>query len=129
MKKILLFSTLVLSLLSCKGRCEDPKALNYDWKLFSRKDNSLCEFSKGIFYVSGPANYPPLSLYVDGNYVGNISMVYPNGPGNCSASGCPTYQFTSGESVDWEVRDAVGNVVSGTLSPNSASSCIKVRVY
>ena len=129
MNKIILLSFLLLSFTSCKRVCEDSKALNNNYDLFTREDNSLCIYSKAIFYVSGPSNYPPLSVYVDNQFVGNITTFYPYGPGNCSAMGCATYQFKTGNKVDWEVRDAAGNVVNGTSEPNSYSECIKIRVY
>lgn len=128
MKKLFLLLTIVL-LSSCKRNCEDPKALNYEWKLFAIKDATECKFSKGIFYVTHTPNYPPLSLYIDGHYVDDITLVYPVAPGNCSATGCATYQFVNGDSVDWEVRDAIGNVVNGTLEPSSSSSCLMVKVF
>lgn len=131
MSKILLLLTFVsVSMLftSCR-RCEDPKALNYSYDIMTREDNSLCEYSKAIFYVSGPANYPPLTLYVNNSAQGTITGFYPYGPGNCSATGCAIYQFTSGSKIDWEVRDAIGNVVNGTAEPSQFQECIKIRVY
>lgn len=129
MKKAFLLAAAILSLASCKRACEDPKALNYSYDTFTKKDNSICEYSKAIFYVSGPANYPPLTLYIDGQASGTIGGFYPYGPGNCSATGCAVYQFTSGSKVDWEVRDAIGNTVNGTAEPSQFQECIKIKVY
>jgi len=124
MRKLILAVLAITSLLatSCR-RCEDPKALNYSLDAMGREDNTICKYSKAIFYVSGPANYP------NGSSEGTISGFYPYGPGNCSATGCAVYQFTSGNSIDWEVRDAVGNVVNGTSEPSQYQECIKIRVY
>lgn len=127
--RILLIFAALLSLASCKRACEDPKALNYSYDMFTRKDNSICTYSKAVFYVSGPMNYPPLTLYINGSAQGSITMFYPYGPGNCSAAGCATYQFTDGSKVDWEVRDMAGNTVNGTAEPSQFMECIKIRVY
>lgn len=130
MRKLILVALTVTSLLatSCR-RCEDPKALNYSYDIMGREDNTICKYSKAIFYVSGPANYPPLTLYVNGSAEGTITGFYPYGPGNCSATGCAVYQFSSGNKIDWEVRDGIGNVVNGTSEPSQYQECIKIRVY
>ncbi len=105
----------------------DNDATNYNYQ--AEEDDGSCTYSKAIFYVTGPPNYPPLTLYINGSAQGVISAFYPSGPGNCSATGCPTYQFTSGSTVDWEVKDAAFNIVNGTVSPMSSQECIKVQVY
>lgn len=126
--KFYLVLALSIFLFSCNNKkgCTDSRAINYDYQ--ANKNDGSCQFSTAIFYVSSPANFPPLSIYIDGTFYGNITSYYPYGPGNCSASGCIEYQFFSGSNIDWEVIDAASNTVTGTLSPNS-QTCIKVRVY
>ena len=118
-----------------KQGCTDPKALNYNYR--NKKDDGTCQYSKVIFYASGYSTSgfwiglpnPPYTLYINGSPSGQITASYPNGPGNCSATGCPTYQFESGTTVDWEVRDGAGYIWTGSVSPSSTSECIKIRVY
>ncbi|MEO7991386.1 MAG: hypothetical protein ABI663_17675 [Chryseolinea sp.] len=107
--------------------CTDSKALNQDFT--ADKDNGSCTYSTAVFYGSIPSPFPPVTVTVNGSTVGTISAYYPSGPGNCSVPGVATFQFDNGEKVDWVVTDAIGNIFSGTLEPNSFSDCLKVRVY
>jgi hypothetical protein len=119
---------------SCKRGCTDTKALNVD--VLAVVDDGTCTYSRVAFYASaGFFNGIPVTkidVNVNGNFIGAINTVYPNGPGNCSASGTVQYQFQNGRKVDWNTTVYLSNgatlVGSGEVSPSSVSDCIKVNV-
>lgn len=95
----------------CPKGCTDSKALNYD---FSAKNNDgSCRYSKATFYAQFgfyqgvPINQ--IELKVDGSTIGSIATVYPNGPGNCNATGTVGYQFLNGNPIDWNTTVLLAN--------------------
>lgn len=139
MKKLFYFLIISFLLTSCdlftkKKGCTDIYALNKD---FSAEENDgSCRYSKVTFYASiGFLNGIPIQkidVSINQNFVGSITSVYPNGPGNCSASGTVEYQFLNGNKVDWNtvIHLSNGGTVfsSGQVSPSSILDCIKVNV-
>lgn len=134
----LLIIFLLLGSSSCdwfttKG-CTDSTALNRDFS--ADKDDGSCRYSRVTFYAQYPAysGIPinRIEVSVNGNSIGAINAIYPNGPGNCSAQGTVSYLFTNGASADWNtvVFLANGGTVlgSGSISPSSVSECIRVNV-
>jgi hypothetical protein len=119
---------------SCKRGCTDVNALNND--VLAVVNDGTCEYSKALFYANaGFFNGIPIlkiDVSINGSFVGTISNVYPNGPGNCSAPGAVQYQFLNGKRVDWNtvVYLANGGTIggTGTASPSSVSQCIYVNV-
>jgi hypothetical protein len=131
---LLVFIGLAGSSCTRKKGCMDTKALSYNSD--AKKDNGSCTYSKVTFYAKyGYYNTIPITqvtINVKGNTLGNLSAVYPNGPGNCSAPGTLVYQFQDGQPADWNstVKLANGATLfgSGTISPNRYEECIKVNV-
>lgn len=130
----LIISSSVLSS-SCERGCTQVNALNRDYS--ANKDDGSCEFSVATFYASaGFFNGVPIqsiAVKVGGNLVGTIPGVYyPNGPGNCSATGTVAYQFQDGKTIDWNTTVTLANgqtlFGSGQATASSYSSCIKINV-
>ena len=139
MKKIILIFLIPLFLFSCQKDdvevvgCTDDNSLNYDYT--ATKDDGSCEYSTATFYASygyyNGVQINSIDVTIDGENIGTINSVYPNGVGNCSAPGTVLYQFYDGYQVDWNtvVHLYNGGVVysSGVLEPRS-TECIKVNV-
>lgn len=108
--------------------------LNYDPS--ANESDGHCTYSKVTFYAKyGFYSGIPITsieVSVNGNTVGTINAVYPNGPGNCEAVGTVPYSFTDGSIKDWNtvVHLANGATVfgSGTCSPAAGIECVKVNV-
>lgn len=140
MKKFLLFAFIPAILLtlftSCeKEGCTDSSALNYD--VDAEENDGSCNFSRVGFYSSiGFVNGITISrvdVSVNGNSIGSTDGVYyPTGPGNCSATGTIPFQFSNGNSVDWNATVFLINgtrfFTSGQISPSSFSECIRVNM-
>lgn len=136
MKTIVLISILAFSIFSCEKEkgCMDNSALNFDG--FAEKEDGTCKFSRVSFFASaGFFNGIPITkieLELDGNYLGNISSIYPNGPGNCSATGTLSYEFQNGDSREWnsKVYLVSGAIIfgSGRISPSRTQECIRTNV-
>jgi hypothetical protein len=138
MKRQLLYLSvgmdLILSTSCCKKGCKDIAALNYD--VSADKDDHSCRYTTVTFYAAyGYYSGIPItqiSLKIDGETRGNITSIFPNGPGNCSATGTVAFELPSSESFDWNttVYLANGAIVygSGTVKANSYSECTKVNV-
>lgn len=126
-----IISLLILSALSisCKKKkgCTDSKALNRNSD--ADKEDGSCQYSSVIFYMSVIVPSRPVTVSVNGTNIGTITAQYPAGPGNCIAPGCATYQFKSGEKVNWVATEPGGSIWTGTAEPSSSLDCIKVRVY
>lgn len=114
--------------------CTDSKALNHDF--IAEKDDGSCYYSRVTFYSKWGSfngiNIAKVDVSVDGNFMGTITKVFPNGPGNCSSQGNVAYEFNSGERVDWNATITLVNgaslVSGGTVSPSRSSECLKVNV-
>ncbi|OFX18541.1 MAG: hypothetical protein A2033_02445 [Bacteroidetes bacterium GWA2_31_9] len=134
MKKIILIIAFLPLLYACKKGCTDSNATNYDYD--AKKDDKSCEYSIVTFYAKySYYNSIPITkvdISVDGNMIGSATAFFPNGPGNCSATGTVSYNFQSGKSVDWNstiyLSSGATLLGSGTVSPNSSLECIKVCV-
>ena len=107
--------------------CTDPKALNRNFD--ADVNDGSCTYSNAIFYMSVINPSRPVTVSVNGNNIGTITAQYPNGPGNCIAPGCASFQFKTGDKVDWVATEPGGLIWTGTVEPNSSTDCIKVRVY
>ena len=142
MKKIITFLLGIIIVISCNRQegCPDEKALNYE--MFPEKDNfDMCCYSRVSFYISNDwywdngnqVCWDAVELYINQNKIGNITSIWPYGPGNCSASGTVQYQFNDGESIDWEAKIYLQNGVvllsTGMVSPSRNTECIVVNVY
>ena len=131
---LLILISIQISSTSCRRKgCTDVNATNFD--LDATKDNGSCTFSKSTFYAKyGYYMGIPITnidLTINGNSVGTITAVYPNGPGNCNASGTVEYLFKNGKSVDWNTTVHLANsgtvYGSGVIMPG-IEDCLKVNV-
>jgi hypothetical protein len=122
-----------LTISSCvKRKCRDSSATNSAFFSSGPADNSLCVYSKVVFYtssgyyVSGTIN--KIEIYINQMYIGDVTSIYASAPGNCSASGTVIYQFMDKNSVDWEAKIFFSNgqfvYTNGTVSPSSTASCL-----
>ena len=113
--------------------CTDVHAINY--KPGATKDDGTCHYSNVTFYGSyGFYNGIPISsvsISANGSPIGALGVVYPGGPGNCSAPGTVSYTCQNGNRVDWNaaIQLANGAVLysSGSFTPYNVD-CIKVNV-
>ena len=117
---------------SCvKRKCRDSSATNSAFFSSGPSDNSLCVYSKVVFYTSSGyyLNYPinKIEIYINQVYVGDVTTVYASAPGNCTASGTFDYQFLYKNQIDWEAKIILTNgqitYTNGVLNPSS-NSCI-----
>lgn len=117
---------------SCvKRKCRDSSATNSAFFSSGPSDNSLCVYSKVVFYTSSGyyLNYPinKIEIYINQVYVGDVTTVYASAPGNCTASGTFAYQFLDKNQIDWEAKIILTNgqitYTNGVLNPSS-NSCI-----
>ena len=117
---------------SCvKRKCRDSSATNSAFFSSGPSDNSLCVYSKVVFYTSSGyymnTTINKIEIYINQVYIGDVTSVYANPPGNCSASGTISYQFLDKNPVDWEAKIIFINgqiaYTNGILSPSS-NSCI-----
>lgn len=143
MKNILLGTIIATTAFLCSCNKEDdpkpvmgctiPSATNYN--AAATQNDGSCQFSTITFYGAyGYYSGVPISgvsVSVNGDPIGNLSAIYPNGPGNCSAPGTVHYDFRDGNAVDWNGTIYLANGVilysAGTVSPYN-TSCIKVNV-
>ncbi|RYY85836.1 MAG: hypothetical protein EOO15_16010 [Chitinophagaceae bacterium] len=134
---LLLVTSFALFLPACKPDppvvgCKSNKALNY--KFDADNDDGSCRFSKITFFGRyGNYNGIPITrvdVSVNGSALGSLTAMYPGGPGNCSAPGTVSYQFTDDASVDWSSLVFLANgatlVFTGQVSPSRNEECIKV---
>ena len=121
---------IAVTISSCKKPtrgCTDSKALNKSYD--ADTEDGTCNYSSVIFYMSVIIPGRPVTVTVGGNNIGMITSQFPAGPGNCSAPGCVTYKFKSGQKLDWVATEPGGSIWTGTIEPNSFSECIKARIY
>ncbi|MFM7594833.1 MAG: hypothetical protein ACKO4Y_01500 [Flavobacteriales bacterium] len=119
---------------SCvKRKCRDASATNAAFFSSGPSENSLCVYSKVVFYTTSgyylndPIN--KIEIYINQVYIGDVTSVYASSPGNCSASGTVSYQFVDKNPVDWEAKIILTNgqiyYTNGILSPSSSSCLIQ----
>ncbi|RYY38218.1 MAG: hypothetical protein EOO08_15470 [Chitinophagaceae bacterium] len=134
---LLAVAALALFLPSCDKEppvtgCMSNKALNY--KFDADTDDGNCSFSKVTFFGRYTTyNGVPITrvdVSINGTPLGSLTAVYPGGPGNCSAPGTLSYQFTDDRTLDWNSTIYLANgatlVGSGQVSPSRYDACIKV---
>jgi hypothetical protein len=140
MKRYSIFLMLVLIGLfntSCiKRKCRDSSATNGAVISSGPSDNSLCIYSKVVFYTSSGyhlnSTINKIEIYINQVYVGDVTAVYANAPGNCTASGTLGYQFLDKNPIDWEAKIILTNgqiaYTNGVLNPSS-NSCIIQDIF
>lgn len=116
--------------------CTDEASLNYDFE--AEEEDGSCAYSKATFYARFNLfqNIPivKIDIFIDGDLAGTIpdGFIWPNGPGNCSAAGTVSYQFTDSNTVDWNAIIYLANDAtissSGTQSPIGSIDCLKTNV-
>ena len=152
MKKILLFSFSLITLISCDcdtttitplpvEGCTDPNAINYNSQ--ADTDNNSCDFTADIlFYLNEDAaiflynNVQKLTFYIDGN---NIGSQYNNGgfytsqtPPNCFDNFFTTssvyWSDNSYTTISWEAIDETGYVWYSTSTSLEANECLAMEL-
>ncbi len=137
--KFVFISILLLVLLNSacmRKKCRDTTATNSALFTFGSKDNSKCVYSKIAFFNSkqfiNNSAVTKIELFINQTYIGEITQVYINGIGNCTATGTVSYQFLSGKSIDWEAKFTLVNGTvfysNGTVSPDSSLTCMSQDV-
>jgi len=148
MKKILLFSLSLITLISCETNpipiegCTDPNAINYNNQ--ADINNNSCDFTGDIlFYLnqeSGIYLYnegvEKLTFFINGN---NIGSQYNNGgfytsqtPPNCFdnffTTGSVYWENNSYTTISWEAIDETGYVWYGTTTNLEANECLSMEL-
>jgi hypothetical protein len=122
---------------SCiKRKCRDSSATNGAVISSGPSDNSLCIYSKVVFYTSSGyhlnSTINKIEIYINQVYVGDVTAVYANAPGNCTAGGTLGYQFLDKNPIDWEAKIILTNgqiaYTNGVLNPSS-NSCIVQDIF
>ena len=148
MKKILLFSLSLITLISCETNsipvegCTDPNAINYNPQ--ADINNNSCDF-KGyiLFYLDEDAavfftinNVQKLTFFIDGNPIGsqynNGGFTYSDGIPDCHE-----VHFTTGEvywfdhsytEISWEAIDETGYVWYDSEAYLEANTCTTMEL-
>jgi len=133
---VLFAATIIFTSCEKKRGCTKSNALNFDSDACD--DDGSCNFSTVTFYANaGFFNgiaIARVDVSVEGNAIGSTQGIYyPGGaPGNCSANGTVSYQFESGDKIDWNAVVYLVNGAtlfeSGQVSPSRYSECIKVNM-
>ena len=125
--------------------CTDADALNYDSS--ADVDDGSCRYSRVVFYASANQyEYVPdvnvnqlfnipiesIVVHVDGSTRGKLRVYFPSGPLSCSAPGTLSYEFRSGDAVEWRALVVLENgkelVTAGKVRPRRESKCIPIDV-
>jgi len=128
---LLLLSPLFITSCHHDG-CTDPLALNQDKN--ARKDDGSCTYSTVTFYARfGSADaVQQVNLTIDGVEAGSIKGTnWPDGPGDCAATGTIVYQFKNANAIKWRAEIITAGETlnaSGTIVPAHDAICIKVNV-
>ena len=134
---LLCFSMLSIIQLSCTSPsgCTDIRALNNDYE--AKDDDGSCRYSKVTFYSNwstlGGVPISRIDVAVNQNFAGSVSASYPGGPGNCSAQGTVSFQFTDGDPIDWNAEILLLNGIrvparGGTVTPSRSKECIRINI-
>jgi hypothetical protein len=141
MKNVLILGFVAMSLFACKKEgCTDSIATNYDSK--AKKSNNSCTYEKSIrfWYDSNSQSNMDLDaiqflkVYVNGAFVGNLSVNMPFSP-NCEdqeGSDLVIYSITENNSsdkiVNYEVKDDLDqSLFTGTCNL-SAVNCSNLEL-
>jgi|GEM_PF-336918 len=132
MKKTFLLLAITLfiggiSFQSCiKEGCTDSDAINYDE--YATDDDGSCIYEgEGIFWTDQDYGFDGIKVYVEGTYVGSITM-YSSSTPDCGESGFVTITRETGDySFSAESTDGT-TTWSGEITINK-NSCSKMRLY
>mgnify|MGYP006126417515 CR=1 FL=1 len=154
MKKVLLFSLSLITLISCETTpiegCTDPNAINYNNQ--ADINNNSCDFTADIlFYMNEDAgiffynnNVQELTFYINGNNIGSqyndggfyTAQTPPNCFDNFFTTGSVYWSDNSYTTISWEAIDETDYVWYGTTTNLEANECLtmeltakKLKVY
>ena len=146
MKKILLFSLSLITLISCEKTptdgCTDPLAINYN--RHANIDNNSCDFTGDIlFYMNQEAGIylynegvEKLTFYINGNNIGSqyndggfyTAQTPPNCFDNFFTTGSVYWSNNSYTTISWEAIDETGYVWYGTTTNLEANECLAMEL-
>ena len=148
MKKILLFSLSLITLISCETNsipvegCTDPNAINYNPQ--ADINNNSCDFTGDIiFYLDAAAGIylynegvDKLTFYIDGNNIGSqyneggfyTAQTPPNCFDNFFTTGSVYWSNNSYTTISWEAIDETGYVWFSETSQIGANKCLIVGI-
>ena len=146
MKKILLFSLSLITLVSCETTpiegCTDPNAINYNYN--ADINNNSCDFNSDIiFYLDQNAGIylyntgvQKLTFYLEGNNIGSqynyggffTSETDPECYNSYFTTGSVFWSNISYHTVNWEVEDELGNILFNSSSTIAGNECLAVQL-
>jgi len=148
MKKILLFSLSLITLISCETNsipvegCTDPNAINYNPQ--ADINNNSCDFTGDIiFYLDAAAGIylynegvDKLTFYIDGNNIGSqyndggfyTAQTPPNCFDNFFTTGSVYWSNNSYTTISWEAIDETGYVWYNSEAYLEANTCTTMEL-
>jgi len=146
MKKILLFSISLITLISCETTqiegCTDSNAINYNYQ--ADINNNTCDYTADIlFYMNVDAaiffsdnNVQKLTFHIDGNQIGSQyndgGFYYSNGVPSCFdnlfTTGSVYWSQISYNSIYWEAIDENGDIWYDNNSTLVANECLAMEL-
>ena len=146
MKKILLFSLSLITLISCEKTtiegCTEPMAINYNPR--ASVNNNSCDFTGDItFYLDAAAGIylynngiEELTFYVNGQIIGfqynnggfNTSENPPNCSNNFFTNHSVFWSDNSYTSISWQAIDETGFVWFGDTETLLSNECLSVKL-
>lgn len=146
MKKVLLFSLSLITLISCEHDpvegCTDPNAINYN--IHADVNNNTCDFSSDIiFYLDQNAGIflynqgvQELTFYIDGYNIGSqynnggfyTSQVDPECFNSFYTTGTTYWSGSSYTNITWEVIDNNGTIWYNASSYLVANECLAIQL-
>jgi len=148
MKKILLFSLSLITLISCETNpipiegCTDPNAINYNNQ--ADINNNSCDFTGDIlFYMNQEAGIylynegvEKLTFYINGNNIGSqyndggfyTAQTPPNCFDNFFTTGSVYWENNSYTTISWEAIDETGYVWYSTTTSLEANECLSMEL-
>ena len=111
--------------------CTDSSAINYNSK--ATEDDGSCIYGgQLVFWTSTTIPYSPGnvdSVFVNGTYVGAITVAYPSAPA-CYSNGCYTYNAAAA-TYTWKNKlyRNFSLTTTGGASTIVANNCTTVKVY